>query len=164
MGIPNNRWFIRNNTMKMDDFRGTPISGNLQMKDSMDVFGETLQSYRKPSFLHPRYEVSSSILLQILRRIPINPETIWSKFQKMVGATISYLFLNQFVGDRKKNIAAPCRRPIRTGSAWSAWSAWASRVAGTAELMGSRANCRIPVDQNISEFFQWVFCHGTIKF
>ena len=112
MGIPNNRWFIRNNTMKMDDFRGTPISGNLQMKDSMDVFGETLQSYRKPSFLHPRYEVSSSILLQILRRIPINPETILSKFQKMVGAT--YHFISIFEPIRRgqeKNIAAPCRRP-----------------------------------------------------
>ena len=42
MGVPQNGWFIRGNPIKMDDFRGTPILGNLQITIKSPVVKLTL--------------------------------------------------------------------------------------------------------------------------
>ena len=72
MGDPQNGWFIRENPIKMDDFRGTPISGNIHMGQNSrpsDLRGSsTTWSYHDPSSTKRRV-FSNPVLLLPLKKI-----------------------------------------------------------------------------------------------
>ena len=42
MGVPKNGWLIRENPVKIDDFGGTPISGELPIRTAPNTETETV--------------------------------------------------------------------------------------------------------------------------